>query len=250
MLRRFVKSQRWLSLRFDELLPVSYYIDGNRDFGDSLVPKYLRQDCTVIDVGGGKSPYLGRSQKASLNATVIGVDIDADELARAPDGVYDKTISSDVARYRGNHEADIVICRALLEHVRDVESAFAGIASMLKPGGLALLFVPSRNAVFARLNILLPQKLKKWLLHSIFPKTKRNQGFPSFYDRCTPAEFKRMAESNNLELVEARYYYVSSYFSFFFPFYLIWRLWVIVFRAIRKEQAAETFAMVFRASEN
>ena len=31
------------------------------------------------------------------------------------------------------------------------------IASMLKLGGRSLLFLPSRNAVFARLNLLLPE---------------------------------------------------------------------------------------------
>jgi 2-polyprenyl-6-hydroxyphenyl methylase/3-demethylubiquinone-9 3-methyltransferase len=246
MLRALINSQVWLSRKFDEWLPALYRIDGNRDFVDSLVPDYLQADLTIVDVGGGKNPYLSPAKKSRLKAHVIGLDIDQTELNQAPKGAYDEIVCADISKYRGKRQADMVICQAVLEHVRDVESAFTAIASCLKPGGQALLFVPSRNAVFARLNILLPQNIKKALLHWIFPKTRRDQGFPSFYDHCTPSDFKRMAASNDLALVEARYFYKSSYFSFLFPLYLLWRLWVILFRAIRGEQAAETFSMVLR----
>ena len=60
------------------------------------------------------------------------------------------------------------------------------------------------------------------------------------------AFFKRMAKDNDLSVVEARYYFVSSYFSFFFPIYFLWRLWILLFRAIRGDQAAETFSMVLK----
>jgi 2-polyprenyl-3-methyl-5-hydroxy-6-metoxy-1,4-benzoquinol methylase len=249
MLRSFINSQRWLSRKLDKLLPIKYRTDGNRDYLNSLVPKYLEQNLTIYDIGGGKTPYLSPSKKKTLCARVFGLDIDQEELSRAPLGAYDEIICADITKFRGNHEADIVICQTLLEHVSDVESAFKAIESILKPGGLALLFVPSRNAVFARLNIILPQNLKKFLLHTIFPNTKQNQGFPSYYDKCTPSEFLRMASSNNLMLVESRFYYISTYFSFFFPAYLVWRLWVLLFHSLLKEQAAETFSMVFRKGD-
>ena len=244
--RALINSQIWLSGKLDAWLPAQYRIDGNRDFIDSLAPKYLKPNLRVYDVGGGKNPYLGLDDKQRLNAHVIGFDIDQGELERAPDGTYDGVVCADISSYRGNQEADVVICQALLEHVRDVESAFAAISSCLKPGGQALLFVPSRNAVFARLNILLPQGLKKALLHTVFPNTRRDQGFPAYYDNCTPNDFKRMAAANNLSLVEARYFYKSSYFSFLFPLYFLWRLWVLLFRALRGDQAAETFSMVLK----
>ena len=246
MFRTLINSQVWLSRKFDNWLPALYRVDGNRDFVDSLVPAYLGPGLTIYDIGGGKNPYLSPEEKARLQARVVGLDIDQDELDQAPPGAYDEIVCADISKHRGDGQADIVICQALLEHVRDVESAFAAIASCLKPGGQALIFVPSRNAVFARLNILLPQKFKKALLYTIFPKTRRDQGFPSFYDNCTPNAFKRMAAANDLSLIEARYFYKSSYFSFFFPLYLLWRLWVILFRWVRGEQAAETFSMVLK----
>src|SRR5262249_9719381 len=74
--------------------------------------------------------------------------------------------------YRGSSEADLVICQAVLEHVADTGSAMSCIASMLKPGGVALLFIPSRNAAFARLNLALPSGFKRALLHGLYPSTR------------------------------------------------------------------------------
>lgn len=246
VLRALIDSQVWLSRRFDEVLPERYRRDGNRDFRESLVPAYLASGQTIYDIGGGKNPYLGVTEKNRLEAIVVGIDIDKSELERAPEGAYDRVICTDISRYRGDGDGDLLICQAVLEHVQDVESAFESIASVMKPGGLALLFVPSRNAAFARLNLLLPQRLKKWLLHTIFPKTRRDQGFPSYYDKCTPSQFRRMAAANELDIVEERFFYKSSYFSFFFPLYFIWRLWILLFRAVRREHAAETFSMVLK----
>ena len=55
-----------------------------------------------------------------------------------------------------------------------------------------------------------------------------------------------MAAAHGLEVAERRLYFRSGYFSFFFPFYLLWRLWIFGFRAVAGDQAAETFAFAFR----
>jgi len=246
MLRKFINGNIWLSQKFDNLLPIKFKIDGNQDYIKSLVPKYLKNNIIVYDIGGGKNPYLSCSEKIKLNAQVIGIDIDHEELQRAPVGAYNKIICADITEFRGSNDADFVFCQALLEHVKDVESAFSSISSLLKSGGIALIFVPSRNAVFARLNIILPQKIKKYLLHTIFPDSKRNQGFPSYYDKCTPAGFEKLAKNHNLSIVEQRFYYISSYFSFFFPAHLVWRVWVLFFYFIAKDNAAETFSVVLK----
>lgn len=246
MIRAFINSQKWLSRKFDLLLPAKYRRDGNRDYIEAVVPKYLAHDVTVYDIGGGKRPFLTTEQKHALNATVVGVDIDQTELDLAPQGAYDKKICADIARFSGSQDADLVLCQALLEHVENVEAALASIATTLKSGGHALLFVPSRNAVFARLNMLLPQSFKQSILYGIFPEKRKKQGFPAFYNNCTPAGLKRLAAANGLAIIEERYYFASSYFSFFLPVYVAWRIWVLFFYALVREQAAETFCLVLK----
>ena len=245
VLRKFLNANISLSKWFDRrFLSPSYLIDGNKDFINQMAPSYLLQGMKIYDVGGGKQPFVDVNKKNQLSLTVVGIDISQSELSRAPIGGYDETVCADIANVQGKGDGDLVICQAVLEHVKDTEGAMRSIATLLKPGGKALIFVPSRNAIFARLNILLPESVKRKILFSVFPSTSVAQGFPSFYHKCTPNDFILMAKKNGLVAGESRYYYISSYFSFLFPVYLIWRLWIMLFKAIAGHQAAETFSMV------
>jgi SAM-dependent methyltransferase len=246
LLRRFIAWQIKLCRALDRLLPAEYSVDGNSDFLSTIVPTYLSAGARVYDVGGGKHPCLSLDVKRSLGLTILGFDIDAEELGRAPQGIYDVTICGDVTKYLGNEDADVVICQSLLEHVPDLDAAIASIRTMLKPGGFALVFVPSRNALFARLNLLLPEKLKRWILFSIFPQKRRSGGFPSYYDKCTLTDLRAIAARHEFRVETERCYYASSYFSFFFPLYVLWRGWVLFFRAVAGPRAAETYSFALQ----
>jgi len=241
----FIRSQIRLCRWLDSFLPARLRTDGNRHFLDSVFPKYLSSDIVLVDVGGGKQPLLQPQQKSAARIRVVGFDIDAVELGRAPAGAYDEIIVADITKYSGNVQADLVVCQALLEHVRDVPAAFQSLATMLGPSGKLLVFVPSRNALFARLNLLLPQRLKEALLFTIFPQARVAQGFPSFYHCCTPIDFRRLATVNGLVVREAHHYYMSGYFTFFAPLHLLWRIYSWAGRTLFSTQAAETFTMVF-----
>lgn len=130
--------------------------------------------------------------------------------------------------------------------VKDVEASLVGIRSCLRDGGICALFVPSKNAIFAKINRILPGKMKRQILFSIFPNAKKCQGFPAYYNRCTPKEFRDLARSLGFEVIDERYYYISSYFSFFFPLYVLWRIYILAFHWIAREQAAETFGLVLK----
>jgi SAM-dependent methyltransferase len=241
-----IQSQKRLSRKFDLLLPDRFRVDGNDEFIQHFARERVAPGDTVYDVGGGKQPLFSAEERVQLRLRIVGVDIDQAELRRAPPGVYDEIACADITRYKGRGDADVVICQALLEHVSNVEGALRSIASILKPGGRALLFVPSRNAVYARLNLLLPEKVKRRILFTFHPKAKKEQGFPAYYDRCTPRDFKRLIESMGLQVEEARFYYLSSYFTVFAPVYVLWRLWMLLFFALDRENSAETFSMAIR----
>jgi SAM-dependent methyltransferase len=244
---RFLAYQTHLSTAFDHwLLPEHYRIDGNRYFLDVFAPRFLKPGTVVYDVGGGKHPFVSPSRKKELGLKIVGLDIDSKELAQAPSGSYDQVIVSDITRCTGHEDADLAICQALLEHVVDVEKAFAAIASILKQGGLALIFVPCRNALYARINLLLPERLKRKILFGLFPQSETIQGFRSYYNKCTPRDFRRLAALHGLDVEEELPFFMSGYFSFFLPAHILWRLWVLSFRSLARDQAAETFIMALR----
>lgn len=244
--RLFINSQIELSNRFDCLLPTMYRIDGYVDLSTTILPKYIKKNLVIYDIGGGKNPYITNEMKYKNNCKIIGIDISENELKLAPDRIYDKTIAADITEYKGVVDGDLVICMALLEHVKDVEAALFGIKSCLKIGGLCALFVPSKNAIFAKINRILPAKMKQQILFTLYPHAKKCQGFPAYYDRCTPIEINEIAQSLGFEILEERYYYTSSYFSFFFPLYVLWRIYLLASYCMAKEQASETFGLVLR----
>lgn len=247
--RQFIASQVALSSAFDQLLPRSFRVDGSKDFKQRIVPSYLRPGLIVYDIGGGARPCVDLETKRRLGLKVTGVDIDEEQLAKAPRGVYDRAIVADITTYQEQNAADIVVCKSTLEHIRNTEAALAGMARLLNPGGTLLVFVPSRNALFARLNVLLPQRLKLRLLSAFMPDQADHLGFPAIYVHCTPRDFRRFAASCGLQIKELRPYYFTPYFSFVFPVYVLWRIWILAYRAMAREHAAETFALIARKPE-
>ena len=245
-MRKLIRSQIRLSSWFDRLLPRAVRVDGNREFLESVVPTNIPAGALVYDLGGGKNPVIRPEEKMRLGLRVIGVDVDRGELAAAPAGSYDQIACADITAYQGSGDGDLVICQAVFEHVRDTEGAFRAISTILKPGGRALVFVPSRNAVYARLNLLLPQALKRRILFSIFPEMQPDHGFPAFYKQCTPAGFARLSRTYRFVIEDRRLYYQSDYFRFCFPLHALWRLWTLLFRWLAGPAAAETFTLVMR----
>ena len=244
ILTKFVASQTFLCRLFDSIfLPQSFRIDGNWDFVVNILPQSIPKNARVYDVGGGKNPFISLAQKQHNNIKLVGLDIDANELNAAPQGLYDEIIQADIAHYQGSSDADLVVCQCLLEHVANTPRALQGIASCLEKDGRALLFVPSSRAVFAKLNRLLSEAWKKKLLYSIFPSTKKDQGFLAYYHECSPQQMIANAKAVGLGLREVRYYFMSAYFRWFFPLHCVWRLWQLLRFVFLGKEAAETFCL-------
>jgi 2-polyprenyl-6-hydroxyphenyl methylase/3-demethylubiquinone-9 3-methyltransferase len=249
LLRRATRLQTSLSTAIDQLLPPRYRVYGRQHYRETVVPRYLSRGQTVYDVGGGANPFLAPETKARLGTRVVGLDISASELQRAPEGSYDESRCADISAFRGGGDADVVICQSVLEHVRDVRAAFHSLSSILKPGGRALLFVPNRNSLFARLNRLLPESVKRGILFALYPQKQLTSGFPAFYDRCTPSDFRAMADECGLVVEKEEHFYMCSYFFGILPAYVLWRIWILAGERLFGAQASSTFCMVLRKQD-
>ena len=246
IIHSFIDGQKAISKLVDKRLDLKFTRDGYRDCADSLVPSLLKPGATIYDIGGGRTPFLSVDVKKRLGLTVIGLDICAQELISAPSGAYDDIIVADICQYKGKGDGDVVICLALLEHVEDVSAALRAMCSILRKGGSLVIFAPSRNAIFARLNLLLPHAWKESLLFTFLPEDRKIRRFPAYYDRCTPMEIEALAKNQGLCISEERLYYMSTYFECFSPVYLLWRIWTLLFYAVAPRQSAETFSLVLR----
>ncbi|RWB06310.1 methyltransferase domain-containing protein [Mesorhizobium sp.] len=247
LIQKFINLNVKLSILFNKLLPAAFSVDGNKDFIHKVLPNYVKLHDILYDVGGGSRPFVSISTKRRLSLTIVGLDISADELSRAPQGAYDRTIAADLCTYTGSGDADVAVCQATLEHVPDTAGAIRGLASTVRPGGCVVIFAPCRNALFARLNLILPEGVKRRLLFALFPaKAEGHDGFKAYYDRCTPREIEALAAANNLVVEERQLYWISSYFMIFFPTFIFWRIWQGVSYLALGKNAAETFMYVLR----
>lgn len=247
MIRRIIDANVRISRAFDSLLPARLRQDGNGHFRTHYIPRAFGEDLHLYDLGGGSVPCISLEEKTRLRMKVTGLDISGDELAASPKGVYDQAIVADLTTFQGKEEADSVVCQSTLEHVKDASGAIRAIGSCLKPGGRAFIFMPCRNAVFAQVNRILPQKMKEKLLFSLMPsKSEGHDGFQAFYDQCTPKQIKKLAEANGMEVEEVRLYWISSYFTICFPVFLLWRLYQGLLWLLIRDQACETFMVILK----
>ena len=241
----FVDLNFKISRAFDRLLPAEMSVEGSQEYRRKLLPSILKPNSVVWDIGSGRYPMVSAALKSSLGVRVTGLDLDKTELLAAPAGAYDHIVVADATTYSGSGDADLVVSHCCFEHLPDCAGAFGSVASMLRPGALAAIYQPSGNAVFAKLNLLLPEEVKRRLLRMLGANSGRG-GWPAVYDRCTPAQFADLARGARLEVVDLRVFWISGYFMFFFPLHVAWRVWMLMARAIVGDQAAESFYIIVR----
>lgn len=251
-LKRFLQWNFDMSMAFDRLfIPQAMRVYGTSDIHKTLIPEYITPGSKVYDIGGGKNPHIFPAMKKERRLVTVGLDIDAGELAQAPPGGYDETIHADITRTRGKGDGDFVISRATLEHVSDGKAAIENIASFMRPGGRLILFAPCRNALFARLNTWLPEGFKKRLIDFLFSDMGEagKMGFKAYYSHCTPSEMEALFRQNGLEIVERRIYWMSNYFAFLTPVYVMWRCYQLIARGCGMDNLCEGFGYVLEAGK-
>lgn len=149
-----------------------------------------------LEIGGGRDPLFLPDEVAALGFDVTLNDISAHELSRAPTGYA--TVLCDIAgdeakSVLGRERYDIAYSRMVMEHVPDVARMWENIAYTLAPGGLAFSFFPTLYAPPYVLNRLIPEKMSRWMLETVFPDRKEdgdNPKFPAYYDYCFSEDSK------------------------------------------------------------
>lgn len=184
----------------------------------------LPDGAVVLDLGGGRSCLYAHAVNPPGRLRLIAVDISPEELALNTD--VTETCVADVATGLPMPDAsvDLVLSRALLEHVDGVPEAVKHMARVLKPGGAALHFVPCRYSLFGIAARLLPfgplvkvtRKLSPW----------SHVGFRIHYDHCYPQALEREFQAAGFSNVElAISWACGGYFRGIYPLYILHALY-------------------------
>jgi SAM-dependent methyltransferase len=189
---------------------------------------------TVIDLGGGRRCVYAGALRESEPLRMVAVDISAEELAENHD--VTETRVANVAQDLPFPDAsvDLILSRALLEHVDGVPAAARNMARVLKPGGRALHFIPCRYSLFGMAARVLPFGPLLKVLHIVNPASRGQVEFDVVYDHCWPGAMRRvMLESGFREVTIETCWAQPGYFEPVFPLFLLTSLYEFVVRRLR-----------------
>jgi SAM-dependent methyltransferase len=204
---------------------------------DALI-RALPDGAVVLDLGGGRRFIYGGSIQPEGRLRVIAVDISSDELALNSD--VGETCVADVSTELPFPPAsvDLILSRALLEHVHGVPSAINHMGSVLKPGGMALHLVPCRYSFGPLLR----------LTHLMMPQTRGYVEFPVVYDSCWPQALERSFKNAGFREVQSEITWACpGYFEAVFPLFVLHAIWEWAARKLRiRRFAAYTVVLAVR----
>jgi SAM-dependent methyltransferase len=230
--------QRWLDLPDDKTLWRAFEVEAH----DRI--RSLPDGSTVVDVGGGRRCVYHHALRPSVR--LIATDVSAEELAL--NSSADEAVVADVSDSLplAPQSADLIVSRAVLEHVSDLAAAAENMATVLKPGGSTLHLLPGRFSLFAIVARLLPFKPLIAVLHRVLPETVDQVEFDVFYDRGTPSRVKRAFEQAGFRDVSVEVTWAQpGYFEPVFPAFLLYSVYEWLVRSLRIRSLAAY--MVVRA---
>lgn len=188
----------------------------------------------MLDLGGGRRFVYAKALDDANPLRLVAVDVSAEELALNED--VEETCVADVAAELPFPDAsvDLIISRAVLEHVDGVPAAARNMARVLRPGGEALHFIPCRYSLFGIAARVLPFGPLLRLLHAVIPEERGYTEFEVFYDHCYPSAMQSaFSEAGFSEVSVDVCWAQPGYFEPIFPVFLLTSAYEFVIRRLR-----------------
>ena len=226
-------TERRLRLRTDKTLWRQFEQEA-----DALL-RALPDGATVLDLGGGRRCVYAGSVQPRGRLKLIAVDVSPSELALNNDVAETRVADVAAGLPMPTASVDMMLSRALLEHVADVPAAIGHMARVLKPGGVTLHLVPCRYSLFGITARLLPFQPLVRVLHLVMPWTRGQVEFAVHYDHCYPqaleAEFRAAGFAN----VESWITWAQpGYFEAAYPAFLLHAVYEWVVRKLKVRKLA------------
>lgn len=138
---------------------------------------------SILEVGSGANPSLGPEYVRARHLRYVTNDLSEEELTKA-DAAFDRLVMDfageiDPALYG---QFDLVFSQMVSEHIHDGRRFHENIFKVLKPGGLAVHYLPCLGALPFMTNRVLPSGLTARLLRFFNPRDEMKKGkFKAYY---------------------------------------------------------------------
>ena len=219
MLKRFIKINRGISEYFINKFP--NFCHGRRtaaaDFErllEKLIEKRGSGPFTILEIGGIDRPRL----KKDLRYRYVGLDVDVnDNCYQIYDEFYVQSVEEPIPV-----KADLIISKAVLEHVPDVSISFQRMYDCLNEAGEMLHLVPCGYHPYSLATKFVGHKWQRKLIRLLLPpKAAQVRGYKAYYNLCSYSQMKRLVSSLSPENTSITPYWAAvGYFKFFFPLFL------------------------------
>lgn len=223
---------------------LSLYVDVVAEYANA------EPNQVIVDLGAGRRCLFAPLLEPDSGSRIIGVDISPEAMASNDD--LDEKVVADAAEGLPlrDAEADLVVSMSALEHLREVQPLAREIYRVLKPGGHTIHVFPSRNAPFSLLNRFLPHSITRKLLGALIPGSEGIQGFPAYYDHCSPLEMERLLTRSGFKVIRTEWSsYQSDYYGFFIPLYLLSLGYDLIVQRLNIRRFAATVVIVAQKPE-
>ena len=107
---------------------------------------------SILEVGCGTGNTLRVLRAAFPGATVVGVDASATGLAFARRRSRGWLVQARIEQLPFRHSFDLIAAFDVLEHVEDEAAGLRHLRTMLRPGGMLIMTVPARQALWSRVD--------------------------------------------------------------------------------------------------
>jgi len=172
-------SQRLENLRIvsyeEEVALMSHYVNA------------MGRPLEILEAGCGRKWSL----KLSVPYRLTGIDADEDALTsrQQTKGDLSTSIIGDLCAVSIPPSTfDVIYCSYVLEHINEAHRALANFACWLKPGGLILIRVPDRDAIYGWLTRHSPFWLhvlyKRWIEGQVNAGKPGFAPYPVYYNKA------------------------------------------------------------------
>lgn len=195
--------------------------------------------CSVLEIGGIDKPLLQRSKDIRYD----GLDIEhKEQYERIYDSFVVQSIEDPI-----NNRYDLIISKAVLEHVNNNDASVKQMYQALRTGGHAIHYLPSKYHPYSIVLRLAGPKWQRRLIKALRPWAMSVTGYPAFFNKCSPKEMRKLFKSTGFDYVKIiPFFRANDYFRFFLPFYITVTLWENICAKFKWEQFCSGFIVIAR----
>jgi len=169
---------------------------------ERLVERYLEPHHTLVDGGCGRTAPVLRQFKGRA-ARLIGVDLTPfDEATREPGIEYVAASVGDTGL--APDSVDLLISRALMEHVEDPLAAYREAHRILRPGGRFVYLAPNLGDYGSLIAWAVPNRYHAAIVKHTEGRPEEDT-FPTWFRANSRRAVRRLAAGSGLEIESFEY---------------------------------------------